>query len=89
MLEVAGQRTRAFFNSREVIGWQGRQGETAASGLDHNLLLVELDVDQRVVRQALADIHELASGYGDFAWLGRLFQLNTANQFHFQVCTGQ
>ncbi|MNJ68226.1 hypothetical protein D3C77_644560 [compost metagenome] len=89
MLKVAGQRTRAFFHSREVVGRQGRQGKTAAACLDHDLLLVELDVDQCVVRQAFADIHQLACRHSDLAWLGGLFQLHTTNQFHFQVSTGK
>ncbi|MNJ36675.1 hypothetical protein D3C77_314720 [compost metagenome] len=89
LLKVAGQRTWAFFNSREVVGWQGRQGETAAPSLDHDLLLIELDVDQRVVGQALADVHQLARRHSDLAGFGGLFQLDSANQFHFQVSTGQ
>ena len=89
LLQVTGQRTWAFFNRREVIGRQGRQREAATSGLDHQLLVIKLDVDQRIVGQTFADIHQLARRYGDFAGLSRLFQLYATYQLDFQVSTGQ
>ncbi|MNZ44151.1 hypothetical protein D3C78_617750 [compost metagenome] len=89
LFQVAGQRARAFFHGREVIGWQGRQGKAAAAGLDQQFLLVDLDIDQGVVWQAFANVHQLACRDSDFARLGRLFQLHAAYQFDFQVGTSQ
>lgn len=82
-------REPAFFHRREIVGWQGRQGEAATAGLHHQLLLIDLDVDQDVVGQALADVHQLASRDGDFPRLGRFFKLYATDQFDFQVGTGQ
>lgn len=89
LLQAAGQRARAFFNGGEIIGWQGRQRKTAATGLDHQLLLINLDVDQRIVGQALTDVHQLARRHGDLARFGRLFELDAPHQLDFQVGTGQ
>ena len=51
------QRALAIFHRREIVGRQGRQGKTAAAGLDDQLLLIDANIDHRVVRQALADVH--------------------------------
>ena len=89
LLQAAGQRTRAFFNRREIVGWQGGQGKAATACLDHQLVVIEFDVDQGIVGQAFADIHQLARRHSDFAWLGRLFKLHTTYQFDLKVGTGQ
>ncbi len=83
------KRTRTFFHSREVIGRQGRKRKAAATRFDNQLLLVELDVNQCVIGNAFADVHQLARGDGDFARLSRLFQLHAADQLDFEVRTGQ
>ena len=51
------QRALAIFHRWEIVGRQSRQGKTAAAGLDDQLLLIDANVDQRVVRQALTDVH--------------------------------
>jgi len=89
LLQAARQRARAFFNRREVVGRQGGQGKAATACLDYQLVVIEFDVNQCVVGQAFADIHQLARRHGDFAWLSRLFKLHSTNQFDFKVGTGQ
>src|SRR3990167_3546544 len=87
--QAESQRTRTFFNGRKIIGGQGGQAEAAKPGLDQQLLLVDTDIDQGVRRQTLADVHQLARRDGDLAWLGGFFQGDAADQFDFQVGTGQ
>jgi len=58
-------------------------------GPDDNLLVIQANVDQRIARQALANVHEFARRNGDLAWLGGLFKGNTADQFDFEIGTGQ
>ena len=77
------------FHGREIVGRQGRQREAAAPRLDDDLLVIQANADQRIARQALADVHELARRHGDLARLGGIFQRDTAHQFDFQVGTGQ
>jgi len=89
LLQAAGQRTRTFFNRREIVGRQRRQGKAATACLDHQFVVIKFDVDQCIVGQAFADIHQLARRHGDFAWLGRLFKLHPTDQLDFKVSTGQ
>ncbi|MNZ94111.1 hypothetical protein D3C78_1132120 [compost metagenome] len=89
LAEAEGQRTRAFLDGREVVRRQRGQGEAATTGLHHQLLLVDTDIDQRIAGQALADVHQLARRNGDLARLGSIFERHAANQFDFEVGTGQ
>src|SRR3989344_9508114 len=89
LYQAEGQRTWAFFDSREIIGGQGGQTEAAAAGFYQQLLLVDTDIDQGVSRQAFADVHQFARRHGDLTGLRWLFQCDTTNQLDFQVGTGQ
>ena len=89
MRQVEGQRPRTFLDGGEVVGRQSRQGETAAPGLDQQLLLVDANVDQRIARQAFADVHQLARRHGDLTRFGGIFECDAANQLDLEVGTGK
>lgn len=83
------QRAGTFLYGGEIVGRQGGQGEAATPGLHQEFLLFDTDVDQHVVRQALADVHQLARRYGDLAGFGGIFQYHATNQFDLEVGAGQ
>ena len=83
------ERTLAVLDTGEIIGRQRRQGESAATCLDDQFLLVDTNVDQCIARQTFADIHQLTRRYGDLTRLGRFFQSNPADQFNFKIGAGK
>src|SRR5690606_270825 len=66
---------------------QGREGETALAGADHQALLVEADLQLGVIGQRLENVQQLATGDRDVAVLGCI-QRNGGNQLDLEIRAG-
>ncbi len=89
LIDAEVERTRPFLDCGEVVGRQGRQRKAAAARFDHYLLLIEPDADQRIRRQALADVHQFARWNGDLTGFAGVFEGHASYQLDFQVGPGQ